>query len=131
MEKVKVVFTNRDGQTSVVEMPVNQFVIAAELKPDQYRIFKGDSTAEDYVDYELIVKNFLNTEVIVDKSEMDLTLPQKVASLDNAVGELLNNYNDLREEVDSIFKNQDPLADDFNQLKKDFEDLRAKIQPVG
>ena len=106
MENVKVNFTNKLGVTSVVIMPVNQYVASQELLPKQYSLFVDpDPKAEGAIDSAAILKEYLEALVPdeVDQVNTDMetiaALQVQVASLQEQLAAAAKANADLTAEV--------------------------------
>jgi len=99
MENVKVNFTNKLGVTSVVTMPVNQFVASQDLHPKHYSLFiEPDLTAEGAIDSAAILKEYLESIVPVEvyQSETDM---ETIAALQAQVADLQSQVTSLKAQL--------------------------------
>lgn len=134
MENVKVNFTNKLGVTSVVIMPVNQYVASQELLPKQYSLFVDpDPKAEGAIDSAAILKEYLKALVPDEVGQVDTdmetiaALQVQVASLQDQLAAAAKANADLSTQTTSLQAQVDSLTKANADLTAEVTSLQAQI----
>jgi septal ring factor EnvC (AmiA/AmiB activator) len=138
MENVKVSFTNKLGQTTIVTMPVNQYVASNEALPAQYKLYiDPDLSAVGAIDSQKILDEYLasiepkETDVVEADMETIQSLqenqPAANPGLQAQIVTLTQENTDLKAQVASLQNQLSGISQSVNTSQTADAALTAQI----